>query len=88
MRWWLIINKMKGNPALMGKLHEIAGLAQSEQSVPAMRTHATEKMGMGEKELSTFEPRFLLLLIKRAQIRLGEDVLPSKEEEGRGLLEG
>ena len=56
---WLIINKMKGNPALIGKLQEIAGLAQSEQSVAAMRTYAIEKMGMGEKELSTFEPRFL-----------------------------
>jgi len=72
----------------MGKLHEIAGLAQSEQSLAAMRTHAFEKMGLGEKEFSTFEPRFLLLLIKRAQIRLSKNVLPSKEEEGREMLEG
>jgi hypothetical protein len=79
---------MKGNPALIGKLHEIAGLAQSEQSVTAIRSLAIEKMGIGEKELSNFEPRFLSILVKRADIKLSEKVLPSMERDEHKLFEG
>lgn len=79
---------MKGNPALRGKLQEITVLAQNEQSSTAMKTYAFEKMRLGEKELSTFEPRFLLLLLKRAMIRVEGETFGSKEKERRELFEG
>lgn len=79
---------MKGDLALRIKLQEVAGLAQSEQEIAAIRSYAVEEMGIGEKELSTFEPKFLMLLLKRAQIRADGDCLPLWEEKVRDLHVG
>lgn len=69
-------------------MQEIAVLAQNEQSSVALRRYAFEKMGMGEKELPSLEPKFLLLLLKRAQLRVEEDAVALGEEEGREWFEG